>query len=276
MRGDPKFQMDHVVEFTDTEFMICTAARLLEDRKTVFVGWGMPQLVAMLAERLYTPQLVQVFEFGAVGPQSLTPFVRGTMGGPSNVYRSLQWSSMNWAFSYAAAGYIDYGMIGAAQVDEHGNANSTMLGGSYERPGRRFPGSGGGNEVASLCWKTILVMKHEPRRFVKRVDFITSPGYLDGPGGREKAGLPRGSGPWRLVTSRAVFGFDPDTRRLVLLGALKGLSAAEVLEGMEFRPPVAERLEEVAPPSQEELSILRREIDPSGVIIRGEKLRASR
>ena len=276
MRGDPKFQMDQVVEFTDTEFMICTAARLLEDRKTVFVGWGMPQLVAMLAERLYTPQLVQVFEFGAVGPQSLTPFVRGTMGGPSNVYRSLQWSSMNWAFSYAAAGYIDYGMIGAAQVDEHGNANSTMLGGSYERPGRRFPGSGGGNEVASLCWKTILVMKHEPRRFVKRVDFITSPGYLDGPGGREKAGLPRGSGPWRLVTSRAVFGFDPDTRRLVLLGALKGLSAAEVLEGMEFRPPVAERLEEVAPPSQEELSILRREIDPSGVIIRGEKLRASR
>ncbi|HSB68832.1 MAG TPA: CoA-transferase [Candidatus Methylomirabilis sp.] len=268
--------MDQVVEFTDTEFMICTAARLLEDRKTVFVGWGMPQLVAMLAERLYTPQLVQVFEFGAVGPQSLTPFVRGTMGGPSNVYRSLQWSSMNWAFAYAATGYIDYGMIGAAQVDEHGNANSTMLGGSYERPGRRFPGSGGGNEVASLCWKTILVMKHEQRRFVKRVDFITSPGYLDGPGAREKAGLPRGSGPWRLVTSRAIFGFDAGTRSLVLLGVLKGLSAAEVLDGMEFRPPVAEPLEEVTPPSQEELSILRREIDPSGVIIRGEKLRASR
>ncbi|HYL79191.1 MAG TPA: CoA-transferase [Candidatus Acidoferrum sp.] len=268
--------MDQVVEFTDTEFMICTAARLLEDRKTVFVGWGMPQLVAMLAERLYTPQLVQVFEFGAVGPQSLTPFVRGTMGGPSNVYRSLQWSSMNWAFSYAATGYIDYGMIGAAQVDTYGNVNSTLLGGTYERPGRRFPGSGGGNELASLCWKTILVMKHEPRRFVKRVDFITSPGYLDGPGGREKSGLPRGSGPWRLVTSRAVFGFDEGTKRLVLLGILKGLSEGEVLEGMEFRPLVAEKLEELAPPSEGELSVLRREIDPSGIIIRGEKMRASR
>jgi glutaconate CoA-transferase, subunit B len=161
-------------------------------------------------------------------------------------------------------------------VDNYGNVNSTLLGGSYERPDRRFPGSGGGNELASLCWKTILVMKHEPRRFVKQVDFITSPGYLDGPGGREKAGLPRGSGPWRLVTSRAVFGFDAESKCLQLLGVLKGLSEAEVVSGMEFRPLVAASLEELAPPGEEELSILRREIDPSGIIIRGEKMRASR
>jgi glutaconate CoA-transferase subunit B len=265
-----------MVECTDTEFMICTAARLLEDRKTVFVGWGMPQLVAMLAERLYTPQLVQLFEFGAVGPQSQTPFVRGTMGGPTNVYRSLQWSSMNWAFAYAGAGYVDYGMIGAAQIDAYGNVNSTLLGGTYERPGRRFPGSGGGNEVASLCWRTILVMKHEPRRFVERLDFLTSPGYLDGPGGREKAGLPRGTGPWRVVTSRALFGFDEETKRLTLMGVLKGLTALEVLQGMEFKPLLAERLEELAPPTGDELRVLRGEIDPSGIIIRGEKIRVER
>ncbi len=264
-----------MVEFTDTEFMICTAARLLEDRKTVFVGWGMPQLVAMLAERLYTPRLVQLFEFGAVGPQSLTPFVRGTMGGPSNVYRSLQWTNMNWAISYAATGYIDYGMIGAAQVDGYGNVNSTLLGGTYERPARRFPGSGGGNEVASLCWKTILVMKHEPRRFVRRLDFVTSPGYLDGPGAREKAGLPRGSGPWRLVTSRAVFGFDEATKHLKLLATLQGFSPAEVLDGMEFRPLVAENIEALPPPCEAELRILRQEIDPSGIIIGGERLRGT-
>jgi glutaconate CoA-transferase subunit B len=268
--------MGQVVEFTDTEFMICTAARLLEDRKTVFVGWGMPQLVAMLAERLYTPSLIQIFEFGAVGPQSLVPFVRGTMGGPTNVYRSLQWSNMNWAFAYAATGYVDYGMIGAAQIDAYGNVNSTMLGGTYERPGRRFPGSGGGNEVASLCWKTILVMKHEPRRFVERLDFMTSPGYLNGPGGREKAGLPRGTGPWRVVTSKAVFGFDEETKRLKLLGVLKGLSASEVLQGMEFKPLTAERLEEIGPPTDDELRVLREQIDPSGIVIRGEKIRAAR
>jgi glutaconate CoA-transferase subunit B len=268
--------MAETVEFTDTEFMICSAARLLEDRKTVFVGWGMPQLVAMLAERLYTPQLVQVFEFGAVGPQSLTPFVRGTMGGPSNVYRSLQWSSMNWAFSYAATGYLDYGMIGAAQIDAYGNVNSTLLGGTYERPERRFPGSGGGNEVASLCWKTILVMKHEPRRFVRRLDFMTSPGYLDGPEGRERAGLPRNSGPWRVVTSRALFGFDEETRRLKLLGVLRGRSGSEVVQGMEFNPLVGGKVEELSPPTDEELRVLRQEIDPSGIIIRGEKIRATR
>jgi glutaconate CoA-transferase subunit B len=273
---NPHSAFEMVVEFTDTEFMICIAARLLEDRKTVFVGWGMPQLVAMLAERLYTPQLVQVFEFGAVGPQSLTPFVRGTMGGPTNVYRSLQWSNMNWAFSYAVTGYIDYGMIGAAQVDAYGNVNSTMLGGTYDRPDRRFPGSGGGNEVASLCWRTILVLKHEPRRFVDKLDFMTSPGYLDGPGAREKAGLPRDSGPWRVVTSKATFGFDGETKRLTLLGVLKGLTPPEVLDGMEFRPHIAERVEQLGPPTDDEIRVLRQEIDPSGIIIRGEKIRAAR
>jgi glutaconate CoA-transferase subunit B len=268
--------MAEVVEFTDTEFMICSAARLLEDRKTVFVGWGMPQLVAMLSERLYTPDLVQIFEFGAIGPQSLVPFVRGTMGGPTNVYRSLSWSNMNWAFAYAGTGYVDYGMIGAAQIDAYGNVNSTLLGGTYERPGRRFPGSGGGNEVASLCWRTILVMKHEPRRFVERLDFMTSPGYLDGPGGRERAGLPRDTGPWRVVTSKALFGFDGETKRLTLLGALKGLSAAEVVEGMEFRPLPGDPVEELAPPTEDELTTLRRDIDPSGIIVRGERMRAAR
>jgi glutaconate CoA-transferase subunit B len=264
------------VEFTDTEFMICAAARLLEDRKTVFVGWGMPQLVAILAERLYTPNLVQIFEFGALGPRSLTPFVRGTMGGPTNIYRSLQWTNMNWAFSYAATGYVDYGMIGALQVDPYGNINSTLLGGSYDEPARRFPGSGGGNEVASLCWKTIIVLKHEPRRFVEKLDFVTSPGYGDGFGARERAGLPRGTGPWRVVTSRAVFGFDEETKRMRLLGALRGLEPKEVLAGIGFEVRQAGSLEEMAPPTEDELQLLREEIDPSGIIIRGEKMRAAR
>lgn len=268
--------MGTVVEFTDTEFMICSAARLLEDKKTVFVGWGMPQVVAILAEKLYTPNLVQIFEFGALGPQSLTPFVRGTMGGPSNVYRSLQWTNMNWAFSYAVTGYIDYGMIGALQVDPFGNINSTLLGGSYEHPKRRFPGSGGGNEVASLCWKTIIVLKHEPRRFVPKLDFLTSPGYLDGPGGREKAGLPRGTGPWRVVTSKALFSFDETTKQMTLVGVLKGLSPEEVIQGMGFTPLATERIVEIEPPTEAELRLLREEIDPSGIIIRGETIRVER
>lgn len=259
--------MDHHAGFTDTEFMICLAARLLEDQKTVFVGWGIPQVVALLAERLYTPHLIQVFEFGAIGPQSLTPFVRGTMGGPSNVYRSLQWTTMNWAFSYAATGYMDYGMIGALQVDQYGNLNSTALGGTYDRPHRRFPGSGGGNEVASFCWKTIIVLKHEPRRFVQRLDFMTSPGYLTGPGARERAGLPRGTGPYRVVTSQALFGFEEASKQMALLGVLQGQSADQVVHGMGFEPLVADKVEALEPPTGKELAILREEIDPARVII---------
>ncbi len=265
-----------IVKFTDTEFMICSAARLLEDRKTVFVGWGMPQVVAILAERLYTPHLVQLFEFGAIGPQSLTPFIRGTMGGPSNIYRSLQWINMNWAFSYAVTGYIDYGMLGAAQVDQYGNLNSTFLGGSYAQPGRRFPGSGGGNEAASFVWRTIVVLKHEARRFVEKVDFLTSPGYLSGPGARERAGLPRGTGPWRVVTSKALFGFDDETKKMKLIGVLKGLKVAEVIQGMGFTPLIAAELQELEPPRGNELHVLREHIDPSGIIIRGEEMQAER
>jgi glutaconate CoA-transferase, subunit B len=265
-----------MVEFTDTEFMICSAARLLEDKKTVFVGWGMPQLVAIVAERLYTPSLVQLFEFGAIGPQSLTPFVRGTMGGPSNIYRSLQWTNMNWAFSYAVTGYVDYGMLGGLQVDQYGNLNSTLLGDNYARPQARFPGSGGGNEVASLCWKTIIVLKHQPRRFVEKVDFLTSPGYLEGPGARERAGLPRDTGPWRVVTSKALFGFDEESKKMTLLGVLKGLNPEELIQGMGFTPLLGETIVEIEPPTAAELNLLRDHIDPSGLIIQGEKMQVAR
>ena len=117
--------MSRTVEFTDTEFMIAQGARLLEDGKTFFVGWGIPQIVAILAQKLYVPNVVQLFEFGAVGPQSILPFVRGTMGGPQNTYRSLQWLNMNWAFAYSASEYMDYGMIGALQIDQYGNINTT-------------------------------------------------------------------------------------------------------------------------------------------------------
>ena len=109
---------------------------------------------------------------------------------------------------------------------------------------------------------------HEPRRFVPRVDFLTSPGYLDGsPGARERAGLPRDTGPWRVVTSKALFGFADDTRELTLLGVLDGLAAEDVLGEMGSRPRVAARLERLSPPTERELAILREEVDPARSII---------
>jgi glutaconate CoA-transferase subunit B len=254
--------------FTEAEVMIALCARLLEDQKTAFIGFGMPQVAAILAQRTHAPQLVQVFEFGAIGPTPLTPFVRNTMGGPSNCYRSIAWTSMNQIFAQAQLGLIDYGVLGATQIDRFGNLNSTMLGEDYARPKKRFPGSGGANEVASFCWRTMVIMMHEKRRFVPSVDFVTSPGYLDGtPGARERAGLPAETGPWRVVTSKALFGFDDESKVMTLLGVLEGLTPEAVLAEMEFKPLVADRLLDLPPPTERELKILREEIDPGRTII---------
>jgi glutaconate CoA-transferase subunit B len=125
-------------------------------------------------------------------------------------------------------------------------------------------------------WKTIVILKHEPRRFVEKLDFLTSPGYLDGPGARERAGLPADTGPWRVVTSKALFDFDEETKKMRLIGLLKGLKAEEVIQGMGFAPLVVNNLLELEPPDEDELCLLREHIDPSGIIIRGERMQAER
>jgi glutaconate CoA-transferase subunit B len=240
----------------------------MEDGRLVFIGYGMPQIAAILAQRLHAPRMVQVYEFGAIGPLPETPFVRFTMGGPRNCYRSLAWTTMNTIFAQAQLGLIDLGVLGATQIDRFGNVNSTILGRDYRRPGRRFPGSGGANEVLSQCWRTIIVVMHERRRFVEQVDFVTSPGYLDGsPQARERAGLPKDTGPWRVVTSKALYGFDARTRQMCVLGVRRGLCVDDVVREMEFKPLVADRVEELEPPTADELRILRNEIDPSRAII---------
>ncbi len=254
--------------YTDMEFMIAQSARLMENGSTVFVGYGLPQIAAILAQRLHAPTMVQVYEFGASGPLPATPFIRHTMGGPRNCYKSLAWTNMNTIFAQASLGLMDYGILGATQVDLYGNVNSTMLGSDYQRPQKRFPGSGGANEVMSLCWRSIVVIMHEKRRFVPKVDFITSPGYLDGsPGAREQAGLPTGTGPWRVVTSKALLGFDEKSKKMILLGVLKGIKPEEVLSDMDFKPLVASPVEILEPPTTQELKILREEIDPARAVI---------
>jgi len=259
------------LRYTENEFMISHAARLIEDNATFFVGFGLPQIVAILAQKSHAPNLVQIFEFGAIGPVAVTPFVKGTMGGPQNTFRSLQWTNMNTTMSYSAAGYIDYGMLGAAQIDRFGNINSTLIGESFHTPVRRFPGSGGGNQVASYCWKTIVVMRHEPRRFVEKVDFITSPGFIRGGTSREDEGLPADTGIYKVVTSRAIFGFHNETKEMILEGVMPGFSPEDAVSGMGFVPLLASPVQELAPPTSRELSLLREEIDPSRIII-GENL----
>ena len=164
----------------------------------------------------------------------------------------------------AARGFVDYGFLGGAQIDPYGNLNTSVIG-PYDRPKVRLPGPGGGNEVGSLCWKTIILMKHERRRFVEKVDFITTPGYLTGPGAREAAGLPEGTGPYRVITDLAVMGFDEETLRMKVLSLHPGVSREMVEERTGFELLWSENLTETPPPTPDELEILREEIDPEGL-----------
>lgn len=180
-------------------------------------------------------------------------------------YRAAAWTSMNTVCSHASLGFYDYGILLTLQADPYGNINSSFLGGDFNHPGRRFGGAGGANEIASLCWRTILRCPQEKRKFTKKMDFITSPGYLDGsPNAREKAGLPAGTGPYRIVTPEAVFGFDEKTHYMKLLAVSEWVEVKDVLEKMDFEPMLAGQIERLAPPDEEELEILRVNVDPGG------------
>lgn len=250
-------------EYSNTELLICIAARMLENGKSVFVGTGLPMIAAMLAMRTHAPDLLLVFEAGGIGPK--IPALPISVGDSRTFYRAVAASSMHDIMSLCQSGYIDYGFLGAAQIDAFGNINTTVIG-DWKQPKVRLPGSGGGNDVGSLCHKTIIIMRQDKRRFVEKLDFITTAGYLNGPGGREHSGLPKSSGPYRVVTQLGVFGFDDDTKRMVLISKHPGVSVEEIKANSCFEIIVPERVEVSVPPTVEERSILR-EIDPKGIVI---------
>ncbi|MCF6192182.1 MAG: 3-oxoacid CoA-transferase [Candidatus Hydrothermae bacterium] len=248
--------------YTRSELLIVTAARMMEDGKTVFVGTGIPMLAAMLAQRLHAPHLVAIFEFGGVGAQ-LERLPRA-VGESRTFFRAVAATGITDIMETAQRGLVDYGFLGGAQIDPFGNLNTSVIG-EYTHPRVRLPGPGGGNEVGSLCWKTIILMKHEKRRFVEQVDFVTTPGYLKGPGQREQAGLPPDTGPYRVITDLAMMDFDPDTRRMRVIQLHPGVSREEVMENTGFTLLWADTVVPTSPPTQEELRLLREEIDPEGL-----------
>ena len=241
-----------------TELLICTAARLMEDNTTAFIGTGIPMLAASLAQKMHAPNLVTIFEFGGTG--AILESLPLAVGERRTFHRAVAASGICDIIETAQRGFVEYGFLGGAQIDPYGNLNSTVIG-DHDQPKVRLPGSGGGNDVGSHCWRTIAIMRHDRRRFVEKVDFITTPGYLTGPGAREAAGLPPGTGPYRVVTTLAVLGYDEDTKRMKLLATQPGVSVEEVMENTGFELLLPERIEQSQPPTEEELRILRGEVD---------------
>ncbi|NLA59672.1 MAG: 3-oxoacid CoA-transferase [Firmicutes bacterium] len=255
---------EHVKKYNAMELMICLAARFLEDGKTVVVGTGAPCAAAMLAQKTHAPNLTVFFEAGGIAP--LLPTMPISVGDSRTFHKAIMASSMIDVMDACQRGVVDYCFLGGAQIDMYGNINSTVIG-DFMKPRVRLPGSGGANDLASLTWRTMVITPHDKRRFVPKVDFITSPGYLTGKGAREVAGLPPGTGPYKIITNLCVMGFDEETCRMRVESLHTGVTKEEVVAATGFELIWPEHVLASGEPTEEELEILRNEVDPMKYII---------
>jgi len=249
-------------QYSPSELLICLASRVMEDGTTAFIGTGIPMLAASLAQAMHAPNLVPIFEFGGTG--AILEKLPLAVGDMRTYNKALAASGICDVMETAQRGFVEFGFLGGAQIDMYGNLNSTVIG-NHAHPKVRLPGSGGANDVGSACWRTIAIMIHDKRRFMDKIDFITTPGFLSGPGAREEAGLPRNTGPYRVVTSLGVLGYDDETKRMKLLSVNPGVTVEKVIENTGFELLLAGHITENEPPTAEELRILREHVDPDGL-----------
>jgi glutaconate CoA-transferase subunit B len=253
--------MSDGVEYTLSELMAVAGARELKDGQIVAVGLGLPVVAAFLAKRTHAPHMTILFELGVVDPEPVAPGVG--LADPRVWYRAKMLSSFaDMLGTVLHRGLVDVGFLGGLEVDAYGNVNTTLLGdpkGTF----RHFVGSGGANDIASLARETIIIMRHEARKLRETVAYITSPGYLAGGSSRHDAGL--AGGPRRVITDKAIFGFDPDTKRMRLESIHPGTTLDEVLANLGFRPLVPRDLPTTEPPTAEQVRLIRQEIDPKGM-----------
>jgi len=252
-------------DYNSMELMICVAARFMENGCCTVVGTGAPCAAAMLAQKTTAPDMLILFEAGGVAP--LLPTMPVSVGDSRTTWKALMASSMTETMSLTSRGMADYAFLGGAQIDMYGNLNSTMIGSDYHKPKVRLPGSGGANDLASNCWRTMVITPHEKRRFVEKVDFITSPGYLDGGNTRYDAGLPPGTGPYKIITNLAIMGFDNPDHRMEIESLSHGVTVEEVRKNTGFELLAKKDVHETDPPSADMLKILREHVDPERYII---------
>ena len=254
-----------VASYSPAELMIVNASRLLKDSDVVFVGVGQPNLACNLAKRNHAPGLTMIYEAGVIGAEpARLPL---SIGDPTLVSGALSVVSMYDIFTlYLQRGNVDVGFLGGAQIDRYGNINATIVGTDYEHPKVRLPGSGGAQEIAAWANRCYIMTPHQKRRFPEKVDFLTSAGYLTGNGDRDKAGL-RGKGPIGVITD---IGFlEPDeTGELILTALHPGKTAEQARENTGWNLQIATSLRTTDPVTENELRILREELDPTGIYLK--------
>jgi glutaconate CoA-transferase subunit B len=254
-----------MIPYSSPELMTINAARLLRDGDAVFVGVGLPNLACNLARQTHAPNLLMIYEAGVIGAQpARLPL---SIGDPTLVSGATAVCSMYDIFAlYLQRGNVDVGFMGGAQIDRYGNINATVIG-PYDHPKVRLPGSGGSMEIAAWANRCYIITPHQKRRFPEKVEFRTSAGFLGGRPERDLAQL-RGGGPQAVVTDLGIL--EPDEHGELVLAALHpGKTIEEVKANTGWEIKVAPNLRITQPPSEEELRILREELDPTGIYLKG-------
>jgi len=248
------------MSYTLPELMVTAAAREIDDGEVVFVGMRLPLLGFLLAKSTHAKNAVGVYELGIVR-DTLAPEPILTMGDLPNLYRAQWLADTADMMGLLQQGRVDVSFIGGAQVDRFGNLNTSYIGGA-QNVATRLPGSGGACDLSSLAKRHIIIMTHEKRRFVPQVDYITSPGFGDGSGWRQKVGLPRG-GPATVITTMGILKFDSKTKEMILVSVHPGVSADAVKANTGWPLKVDGELAQTPEPTEEELAMLKR-FDPEG------------
>lgn len=258
---------DFTPNYSLQELLVAASAKEIKDGDVIFAGVGVPTLGALVAKLTHAPNAVIAMESGSIGPQPYRVILG--IGDNPCVENCIYTTSLWRLFSDQQRGYFDVGMVGGAQVDKYGNLNSTAIfgKGDYRKPASRLPGSGGGNDIASSAQRTIITIPLQKRRFLERVDYITSPGYIDGYDAREKAGLPRG-GPEAIITNKCVFRFDPVTKEAYLYSTHPGVTVEEVKAEVSWDLKIPEKVVETKAPTEEQLRITRI-LDAGGIYTSG-------
>jgi len=253
--------------YTIKEQMIVSAAREIQDNDIIYAGVGLPNVAVLLAKFSHAPNATIVFETGIIRTE---PCVLGLGVDilPAQ-YLSDMLTDVLYVNSLAQRGFFTLGFLGGGQVDRYGNINSTCTG-DYSMPSLRFPGSGGGCDIASLCKNVIITIEQKKYRFPERVDFISAPGYLDGrPGSRENAGLLPGTGPTKVVTNLGTYSFQGGEMVLESIHSRAGVTLEDVRANTGWDIRVSGNLKETVPPTEEELVLLRNRVDPEQKFIKG-------
>lgn len=249
-----------IPKYSMVELMVTAAAREINDGEVVFVGMRLPLLGFLLAKSTHAPNAVGVYELGVVR-SALAPAPILTMGDLPNIYRAQWLADTADVMGLLQQGRVGVSFIGGAQVDRYGNLNTSYIGGT-ENIRTRLPGSGGACDLASLAGRHIIIMAHEKRRFVERVDYITSPGFGNGPGWRKRIGLPRG-GPSKVITTLGILCFDTESYEMTLTSVHPGVSVDTVKANTGWPLKTASTLSETPPPTKAELKKLKL-FDPEG------------